>query len=68
MFSDPAMRLLAEKPIRWASGNHCTSVVCLSFPVENSLLGQSHGDFSGLFLLELWQTFCIISFKFSRII
>lgn len=43
MFSDPAVRLLAEKPIRWASGNHCASVVCLGFLVENRLLDQSHG-------------------------
>lgn len=43
VFSDPAVRLLAEKPIRWASGNHCTSVVCLGFLVENRLLDQSHG-------------------------
>lgn len=56
--------LLSGKPIRWASGSHCTFVVWFFVVVENGLPSQSRGKCLGLFLLELWQNLIIITYNY----
>lgn len=54
MLYDPVI-LLSEKPIRKASGNHCTFFVCC---LKQTSSQKSHNVFRAfLFLLKLWQTF-----------